>query len=95
MRSPRMLHTPWRPAWDCAACGEPWPCAAAKAELLAVYDIEDAELRRLLSFSFVKVVDDFRAFGVPRPAEFGERLFDWIAASIVMEQPVVTRGLDA
>ena len=27
-------HPPSRPSWDCATCGGPWVCAAAKALLL-------------------------------------------------------------
>ena len=28
-------HEPGRPGWRCQACAADWPCAAAKAELLA------------------------------------------------------------
>lgn len=26
-------HTPTRPGWWCAACGDDWPCAVAKVQL--------------------------------------------------------------
>jgi hypothetical protein len=28
-------HIANQPSWDCGGCGEPWPCAAKRAELLA------------------------------------------------------------
>lgn len=28
-----LRHPPLRPLWDCAECGEPWPCKPARVEL--------------------------------------------------------------
>lgn len=30
-------HEPMRPDWSCRGCGEPWPCQARRAELLAEF----------------------------------------------------------
>jgi hypothetical protein len=27
-------HSPERPSWHCRACGEPWPCAPAREQLV-------------------------------------------------------------
>jgi hypothetical protein len=29
-----LIHAPARPAWDCRACGTPWPCGPAREELV-------------------------------------------------------------
>jgi hypothetical protein len=29
------LHTADRPSWHCRICGDPWPCASARASLVA------------------------------------------------------------
>lgn len=31
-------HLPERPSWDCAACGQPWPCDAAREEAASTLD---------------------------------------------------------
>ncbi len=28
-------HVAHRPSWDCKRCGDPWPCATARADLVA------------------------------------------------------------
>ncbi|GLH94964.1 flavin reductase [Phytohabitans aurantiacus] len=30
-------HTPVRPAWTCATCGQDWPCASARDQLCEEY----------------------------------------------------------
>lgn len=31
-------HQPLRPSWDCAACGQPWPCRPARERMAAEAD---------------------------------------------------------
>lgn len=83
MMHPGLVHLPDRPAWTCQACGAPWLCREARLELLDVYDFAAPELRNLLDFAMVRAVDDFRAYGMPRPAEIGVRLFGWLAEVVV------------
>jgi len=30
-------HNPVRPTWQCGGCGDPWPCASRRQQLLAEY----------------------------------------------------------
>jgi hypothetical protein len=32
-----LVHVALRPSFDCAKCGEPWPCAPAKVEMAEEY----------------------------------------------------------
>lgn len=34
-----VIHAPERPSWRCRGCGTPWPCAPAKADLIATTDL--------------------------------------------------------
>ncbi|MEV6301483.1 hypothetical protein AB0M02_18880 [Actinoplanes sp. NPDC051861] len=38
-------HEPSRPSWDCAACGRPWPCGPARANLTAELGRVDLAVR--------------------------------------------------
>ncbi|WP_326553400.1 hypothetical protein [Micromonospora sp. NBC_01813] len=31
-------HLAARPSWQCRVCRDPWPCCAAKEQLVAAYD---------------------------------------------------------
>ena len=45
----RMRHPLQRPSWRCTGCGEPWPCAMRREELLRDYGENLDELRVMLT----------------------------------------------
>jgi hypothetical protein len=69
-------HSPARPGWDCAACGEPWPCDPAREHLAVAYG------RTHLA---IVMVDQLGAAAVDmpaaRPAELYERFIAWTRAA--------------
>jgi hypothetical protein len=42
-------HLPLRPSFDCATCGEPWPCASARVELIQEYHEQTMRLLQYLA----------------------------------------------
>lgn len=44
------VHMPVRPSWLCRGCGQPWPCASGREELLDEY-------RRILPALLVYLTD--------------------------------------
>ncbi|RZU51830.1 hypothetical protein EV385_3666 [Krasilnikovia cinnamomea] len=77
--SARSSHRYTRPSWDCAACGEPWPCAPARAELIDQYAQAKLSLAIHLGSVLVEAIDDF--VGRPGPVpDLYSRILGWIHA---------------
>jgi hypothetical protein len=53
----KTAHVPLRPAFDCANCGEPWPCVPAKVELTGEYQGDVIGLGQYLSLQLVDAMD--------------------------------------
>ncbi|WP_130508527.1 hypothetical protein [Krasilnikovia cinnamomea] len=45
-------HQPMRPSWDCAACGQPWPCDPAREYLAA--DTEGGTRLAMLMWTYLE-----------------------------------------
>jgi hypothetical protein len=78
---PVITHTPDRPSWDCAVCGEPWPCAPGKVELAEKYTDRHA-LALYLQTALRLMIDDL-ATGPLRtnvPASAFDRILGWASA---------------
>ena len=69
-------HSHDRPHWDCRVCGAPWPCASARAGLLAEYRAFPSLLRVYLSAQMYEALDDLLASGEV-PADLHERFLSW------------------
>jgi hypothetical protein len=52
------MHQPIRPDWDCAACGDPWPCPTRKRQLTAEYHRTPVSMMLYLSGYFVEACQD-------------------------------------
>jgi hypothetical protein len=52
------VHNPVRPAWMCGGCGDPWPCATRRQQLLAEYDGAAVSLSLYMTALFVDAVRD-------------------------------------
>lgn len=69
-------HLPKRPAWDCSTCGETWPCANAKENLLLEYLGNKSSLLLYLTLIWQDAFDDLAA-SVTIPPELFERFTGW------------------
>ena len=70
-------HLPKRPAWDCNNCGETWPCANAKENLLLEYLGNRSSLLLYLALIRQEAFDDFATSGTV-PPEIFERFTGWV-----------------
>ncbi|SDT79316.1 hypothetical protein [Actinoplanes derwentensis] len=71
-------HTCERPSWECRACGDPWPCAPAKASLATGTD------RVMLTMYMWGHLDHAIIELPPRPpAEMFDRFLSWTDAGLV------------
>ncbi|BEL06392.1 hypothetical protein Q0Z83_045830 [Actinoplanes sichuanensis] len=77
MLVPRTDHQAERPLWDCTTCGEPWPCAVAKVELVEQYRDFPHGLAVLLGSFLVEAIDDWAAATSGPPADLYERFLGW------------------
>ena len=51
-------HKPLRPSWNCAACGEPWPCTERKIVFLQDFQGRRPFLRALLALWMYAAAED-------------------------------------
>lgn len=77
MLVPRTEHVGERPYWDCRACGEPWPCATAKAELTDQYRNFPHGLAVYLGSCLLEAIDDWAAGSGGPPPDLYERFLGW------------------
>jgi hypothetical protein len=70
-------HLSGRPDWDCRSCGRPWPCANAKADLLAEFRKFPSVLRIYMSAQMYEALNDLTSHGEPAPADLYERFLSW------------------
>ncbi|RZU49259.1 hypothetical protein EV385_1001 [Krasilnikovia cinnamomea] len=70
-------HTPDRPAWSCRACTEPWPCATAKADLLAEFQAAPSALTVYLAAQMYDALADLHGPDQPRPPDWHDRFLAW------------------
>ena len=70
-------HTPERPSWDCAKCGQTWPCANAKSDLLAEYASSRAAMRIYLAIGKWNAFEDYAASG-EIPEDLHDRFLGWL-----------------
>ncbi|MEV6598883.1 hypothetical protein AB0M36_18785 [Actinoplanes sp. NPDC051346] len=69
-------HFPLRPLWDCANCGQAWPCANAKADLTLAYVGNQTALLIFLSLRKWDAFEDFATAGAV-PSDLHERFVGW------------------
>lgn len=67
-------HMPCRPTWECRACGLPWPCAAAQADMRDEYEGAGLALAIYLSGCLADAIRDLR--GQPAP-DLDQRFMGW------------------
>ncbi len=75
-------HLRDRPSWDCLACGRPWPCAHAKAELLSEFQQHPSSLTIYMSSYMGEALNDLTAHGEVPPPDLYERFLSWVRPSV-------------
>jgi hypothetical protein len=72
-------HIAKRPGWQCTACGEEWPCCAAKAALADEYTGNPTALLVYLGILMWDAFDDGlgETGRVPIPPGLRSRFMDW------------------
>jgi hypothetical protein len=77
MLVPRTEHDADRPSWECRVCGQSWPCANAKVDLVEQYQRGRTMLILFLCSCMVEAIDDLvRSGGVP--ADLYDRFLGWV-----------------
>jgi hypothetical protein len=74
----RHEHLSIRPSWDCAVCGQPWPCANAKNRLLTEFTDFPSVLAIYMSSQMHEAFIDLTAHGPLPPADLYDRFLGWI-----------------
>jgi hypothetical protein len=70
-------HLNSRPTWERRLCNQPWPCAGAKASLLAEFQAFPSVLTIYLSSQMYDALIDMTANGEPTPLNLYERFLSW------------------
>ena len=78
-------HLGVRPSWDCVACGQPWPCANAKEELLTEFRNFPSVLAIYMSAQLTEAFDDLSATSGHPPPDLYDRFIAWIHRAIQPE----------
>ena len=74
----RIEHLHSRPTWDCRACGQPWPCASAKAGLAAEFVGFPSVLAVYMNAQMHDAFRDLTAHGEAAPPDLYDRFLSWI-----------------
>ena len=74
-------HLPFRPSWDCVACGNPWPCAIAKETMLTEFREYPSVLAIYMSGRFTDAFEDLTASGAQAPPDLYDRFLCWIVTT--------------
>jgi hypothetical protein len=69
------LHVPVRPGWECAACGQDWPCADRRHRLLAEYAGNRIGLAMLLASYMLDALAERPDLA---PTELRSRFLGWL-----------------
>ncbi|GAA2327631.1 hypothetical protein [Dactylosporangium salmoneum] len=72
-----MAHQLSRPAWRCG-CGEPWPCAVRRAQLLEDYSDRPLQLHLLMGGYVADALADLDRPGAPDAETLRRQLHEWL-----------------
>jgi hypothetical protein len=73
-------HIPERPSWDCAKCGQTWPCANAKSDFSLEHLTAPSAVLVRPSLYMWEAFDDFAAYGQV-PPDLRDRFVGWVRDS--------------
>jgi hypothetical protein len=73
-------HLGERPLWTCRLCGDPWPCAEARRELLAEFRRFPSVLKIYMTAQMVDAVTDLGSGDGEPPRDLYARFLSWLPA---------------
>ncbi|GAB3818260.1 hypothetical protein GCM10027605_70470 [Micromonospora zhanjiangensis] len=74
----RVPHDPIRPMWLCRSCAQPWPCGAARLELLRDYRDSILGMYAYLAACLNEAREDLRDLAPSAPApDLWPRFMGW------------------
>ncbi|WP_431935664.1 hypothetical protein [Micromonospora sp. RP3T] len=68
-------HVPETPDWTCGSCGEDWPCATKRRNLLIEYQVDRASLSVYLGSCLAAATHDLRTAPV---TALQDRFIGWV-----------------
>ncbi|MCZ7420176.1 hypothetical protein O7605_11690 [Verrucosispora sp. WMMA2121] len=68
-------HHPDRPSWDCAGCGDAWPCGTVRAHLLHAYGPDVSGLSLAMAAHYYDAIADLTDVS---PQELHLRIVGWV-----------------
>lgn len=71
-------HHPQRPSWNCGTCGNEWPCACARANLIAESAVGRTSVLVYLAMCLADAIADLSADRLP--PDLYDRFVGWAAA---------------
>ena len=87
----RIEHLHRRPDWGCRICGRPWPCAAARGDLLEEFRVFPSVLALYMSAQMYDAVRDLIGGDQPLPEDLYERFLSWLGTGAERQQPDADR----
>jgi len=91
MPAARTEHDAGRPSWDCRVCGQPWPCANAKVDLVEEYEQSRTMLILFMAACLAEAIDDLSAGGAS-PADLYDRFLNWVRPAMSNPAAGSSRG---
>lgn len=70
-------HLHDRPHWDCRVCKDPWPCARARADLMAEFRTFPSVLMIYMMSQLYDAIADLTRPGEPTPPDLYRRFLSW------------------
>ena len=74
-------HNPQQPSWNCGTCGNEWPCASARADMIAESIVGRTPVLVYLTICLADAVADLSTRGLP-PDMHG-RFVGWASVNLV------------
>ncbi|WFE38323.1 hypothetical protein [Micromonospora sp. WMMD998] len=68
-------HVPVTPDWTCGSCGDDWPCATKRQDLLIEYQVDRASLSVYLGSCLAAATQDLRSAPV---TALQDRFIGWV-----------------
>jgi hypothetical protein len=95
MLIPRCDHEAERPTWDCRVCGQTWPCATAKVDLVEEFERGRTMLILFMGSCMVEAIDDLKSSNGP-PTDLYDRFLGWARSVPIPDKSVQPqwRGAD-
>jgi hypothetical protein len=75
--TPRTEHLSTRPSWGCRTCERPWPCTAARKDMLDEFEHFPSVLIVYMQSQMTAALVDMTNSGQSSPPDHFERFISW------------------